>query len=549
MEHRSESVLRGSVWLMASAVLAKLLGAVFRIPLTALLGGSGMGYYSCAYGLFLPVFALSVTGMNTAVAALTAQMRAKGDRVSAERIAANAKRMFGIAGAAGSIVLFLSADALCGTLLQNPHAALAVKCFSPAVWFCCINAVLRGLHEGRRTMQPTAVSQVAEGIGRVLFGLLLCVLVLHFPNQIKQYLPGGTTTAEAAAAAAILGVTISTAVGTLTLLCFRLHPRREPIPQYKPDKASDRALRRALLGILLPVAAASLVTNLTTLIDLAAGLRVLSGVMLRDPLRFGLSAAVSSQEASEYANFCYGAYSGLAVTVFNLVPSVTNMLGKGVLPAFAESFVRHDSDAVQHHAETVLRRTAFLAFPAGLGIAVLAEPILMLLFASRAQEVAAAAPPLVWLGAAVLPAACAYPLFSMMQAAGFAGDTVTVMLIGAAVKLAGNLLLIPHMGLRGAAIATAICYLCIFLLAYGFFRRRTGACLHIAAIFGKTLAAACFCAAAARTVYTLLISGTSRMAALTAAVIAGGSSYLIAYLLLPASKSQTKIPEIFMKNS
>jgi len=123
------------------------------------------------------------------------------------------------------------------------------------------------------------------------------------------------------------------------------------------------------------------------------------------------------------------------------------------------------------------------------------------------------------------------------------------MLIGAAVKLAGNLLLIPHMGLRGAAIATAICYLCIFLLAYGFFRRRTGACLHIAAIFGKTLAAACFCAAAARTFYTLLISGTSRMAALTAAVIAGGSSYLIAYLLLPASKSQTKIPEIFMKNS
>ena len=88
MHTKEQSVLRGSVWLMGSALLAKLLGAVFRIPLTALLGGTGMGYYSCAYGLFLPVFALSVTGMNTAVAALTAQALAQGRRADAARIAA-----------------------------------------------------------------------------------------------------------------------------------------------------------------------------------------------------------------------------------------------------------------------------------------------------------------------------------------------------------------------------------------------------------------------------------------------------------------------------
>ena len=69
---KQQSVLRGSVWLIVSALAAKALGAVFRIPLTAMLGGTGMGYFSCAYGLFLPVFALSVTGINTAVSAVTA---------------------------------------------------------------------------------------------------------------------------------------------------------------------------------------------------------------------------------------------------------------------------------------------------------------------------------------------------------------------------------------------------------------------------------------------------------------------------------------------
>ena len=129
---KKQSVLRGSVWLIGSAILAKLLGAVFRLPLTAMLGGTGMGYFSCAYGLFLPVFALSVTGINTAVSALTAQALAKNDPQTADRIAAISMRLFGIGGMLCSILLFLLAEPFCA-LLHDPQAALAVRCFAPAV--------------------------------------------------------------------------------------------------------------------------------------------------------------------------------------------------------------------------------------------------------------------------------------------------------------------------------------------------------------------------------------------------------------------------------
>lgn len=533
MQTREQSVLRGSVWLMGSALLAKMLGAVFRIPLTALLGGTGMGYYSCAYGLFLPVFALSVTGMNTAVAALTAGALAKGNRADAARIAAAARRMFGLGGTAGSLLLFLSADALCGTLLQNSRAALAVKLFSPAVCICCVNAVLRGLHEGCRRMTPTAVSQVTEGIGRVIFGLLLCRLVFAFPEPVLRLLPRGTSLTEAAAAAAIFGVTLSTLLGTLTLLCFDTKRRADPVPQYPADPDADRRIRRALLQVLLPVAAASLVTNLTTLIDLAAGLRVLSAAMLRDPLRFGLPASLSAEAASEAANFSYGAYSGLAVTVFNLVPSVTNMLGKGVLPAFAGSYARGDRAAMRRHAETVLRRTAFLAVPAGLSVSALSEPILRLLFAARGAEIAAAAAPLRWLGIAVLFAAPAYPLFSMLQAAGFAGDTVTVMLCGAGVKLLGNLLLIPRMGLSGAALSTLLCYLLILLLARRCFTRRTETALPLLRCFLRPGLCGLLCACTAQYICGALSAAYPgrRFLPVMAAAAAGGSLYLLSFLL------------------
>lgn len=520
---RRQSVLRGSVWLMVSAVLAKILGALFRIPLTALLGGTGMGYFSCAYGLFLPVFALSVTGINTAVAALTAQRSAQGDEAAASRIPVPALRMFGLAGLVGSLLLFVLAEPLCGRILHNPNAAFAVKMFAPAIFFCCINAVLRGMHEGRCQMAPTAVSQVTEGIGRVCFGLFLAGTVQRQAAVILPHLPEGLTAESAAAAAAILGVTLSTAVGTLTLLCF---PR--PKRTARSSAADDRSLCASLMQILLPVAAASLVTNLTTLIDLAAGLRVLARTVLRNPAAFGLDASVTAEQAAETANFCYGAFSGMAMTVFQLVPSVTNMLGKGVLPAFAESCAKDDAREKQYHAEQVMRRTAFLAVPAGLGIAALAEPILQMLFSSRPAEIAAAAPSLRVLGFAVICSALSYPLFSMMQAAGYAGDTVTVMLVGAGVKLAGNLLLIPAMQLTGAALSTVLCYAVILLLALMRFRKRTGTPLNMLRIVMPPSFAGMLCAGAA----VWVLPHLTGMLALPVSIAAGGLVYLAAYALL-----------------
>ena len=383
---KQQSVLRGSVWLIGSALLAKCLGAVFRIPLTAMLGGTGMGYFACAYGLFLPVFSLSVTGMNTAVSAVTARAHAQHDPDAAVRTGQIAARMFGIAGAVCTLLLFLTARPLCCSLLHNPRAVSAVRMFAPAVLFCCLNAVLRGIHEGSCNMIPTSVSQVTEGLGRAVLGLLFCNLVLRRENQILPCFPAGTTRPEAAAAAAILGVTLSTAVGLLTLLCFPKPHRASAAPVYTPH--SDRALRRALLRILIPVAAASLVTNLTTLIDLATGLRLLAHVIVSSPEVFGMQPGLTETAAADAANFQFGAYSGMAVTVFNLLPAMTNMLGKGVFPAFAASYAQHRTDETAVHAALVMRRTAFLAIPAGCGMAALAHPILCCLFPTRMQETA-----------------------------------------------------------------------------------------------------------------------------------------------------------------
>ena len=90
---KKQSFLQGSLLLAGSALAAKLCGALFKLPLTAMLGGTGMGHFSTAYGLFLPLYAVLVTGLSTAVARPVAAYTAQGDTAAARRVRSTAVRV------------------------------------------------------------------------------------------------------------------------------------------------------------------------------------------------------------------------------------------------------------------------------------------------------------------------------------------------------------------------------------------------------------------------------------------------------------------------
>ncbi len=512
---KRQTVLGGSLILVASAMVAKVFGAVFRIPLTAMLGGEGMGYFSTAYGLFLPIFTLSVTGVNTAVAALTARLLSSGDAGGARLLHRRSLRMFGGIGFAAALMLYLFAEPICTYLLQNRGAAWAVRCFAPAVFFCSVNAVLRGAWEGREDMRPTAVSQAAESAARLALGLFLCRYVLLHGDTLPFPVTPQTRPMYAAAAA-ILGVSGSTAVGTAVILCCA--GQKKPAP---PTRTDAQTLLHDLWRLILPISAAALVTNLTSLVDLTTGMQCLKQMYQRDFSQNGFS----SSEAA--ANFMYGAFSGMSVTVFNLVPSIVNMLGKGVLPAFSRAYAQNDKAAMKSHAGAVLQTTALLAMPSGLGIFAMSSPILTFLFPSRPMEVAAAAAPLMILGLAVIVLCLSVPLMSMLQAADFASQSAFLMVWGAAAKLLCNLLLIPRLGLVGMAISTFVCYAVILLRAAVTFHRCIGFSTHLLRFCIKPLIASALCAVSAFALYPHISRVMPQSATLLISVLFGGIVYCI----------------------
>ena len=514
---KKQNFIKGSIILMVSAAAAKLLGAVFKIPLTNILGGIGMSYFSCAYSLFMPIYALTVTGLSSAVAKLTAQSAALGMYRNAAKIRRTALTVFSAVGLAGSLLILLLSKPFSTYFLGSSEAAAAVAMIAPSVFFGCITAVERGYYEGMSNMYPTAFSQVAEGAVRAAAGLLLCSFVTEHPRTVLRYFPCFTDIRAAAAAAGILGVTLSTAGAALFFGAMRLFTRAPR--EGESYVMSRRAIVRDLAATALPVGVSSVVTNLTALIDMWTVIGCIAYFGCKTSVPDGVSAA-------ELPHFVYGSFAGIALTVFNLVPSVTNMLGKGALTCIASARESGDRAALEQGTAQALLASAVIAVPAAVGLGVLAPEVLSFLYPRQTDEAAICISSLRYLMAGMVCLCVSFPLFSMLQAVGKPSAPLKIMLLGTVVKLAGNLILIPLMGIDGAALSTTLCYVLILGVSLRVYSAASGVYIK-GADFGKVLYAGAMCGGAAYLVSEAAHrAGAGTVLVLILSAAAGGTVYV-----------------------
>ena len=540
MKRTAQSLGAGAALLLGAAVAVKLIGALFKIPLTNWIGGEGMGYYMTAYSVFNPVYAVSVAGFPAAIARVSAQRSAGRREFSDAFLLQNAFLTFVPLGLLLGILLVLLADSA-AVLVGNPDAGPAIRAIAPAVLFCCMTAVLRGSFEGRGDMRPTAFSQCAEAFVKLIAGLLLVSLCLKGENH-----PGGVSLA----CAALTGVTLSTAAG---FLCAASFYRSENVSAFsKPGhRISGRALRRRLLKTALPICLAALVTNLTTVVDLVTVMNRLTAALLADAdavLSSHPGACLSEMRLADVPNFLFGSYTALAMTVFHLVPALTAPICTGALPFVCALRTQGHTRSARIAVSAVLKASALLAVPAGLGIAALGEPILTLLFPHNIREVAAAAGILRPLGFAAVFTAMACPVNSLLQAVGRPYVPVRLLLCGALLKLAANWFLmgLPGVNIDGAAWGTLLCYGLLMIKGMSVLLRDTASPVNPIGIFIRPAVGGALCAAAAR-IFLMKVGETlPLMAALPVSIAAGGAVYLL-FLRLTVPLSQEEIDILLSK--
>lgn len=551
---KKQNFLQASLLLTVSAVFAKLCGALFKLPLTNLLGGTGMGYFSCAYGLFLPLYAVFVTGISTAVARPVADFAGRGNLVATLRVRHVARIVCAGMGLAGSVLAILLAKSFTLRTSGSLEAYPAVLAIAPAVLLCCLTAVERGYYEGLCSMTPTALSQAIEAVTKLISGLFLGKLCYHLDLNFNlnfniltiNFNSLNFSPESRGALGAVLGVTLSTLTGYLWMIFQNLNQKKQDSKNSKnlnniKNIPTDREIFKLLFRLMIPAALGALVTNLTSLVDLMTIMRCFQKMLAENIPEFYQKACISPEiPVRDAPAFVYGSFMGLSVTVFNLVPSMTNMLAKGVLPCTAQAWSAGDHRSALNYARQVLLLTGMIAIPAGCGIFALAEPVLTFLFAGRDAEILTATAGLRWLAPALIFLCLAFPVFSLLQAIGKEQLPVRIMLVGIAVKTVLNFLLIPEFCTAGASISTSACYLVILILAMQALRKalKSGGELHLVKPFLAQIWGGLLCAGSAWVCYDrLLFHGMHQRIAL----LIGIACAVIIYILVICLSMQEEL--------
>ena len=182
--------LKGAAILGVAGILIKLLGAVFRIPLANLIGDVGMGYYNGAYPIYVFLLTLSTAGIPTAISKLISERLAVGEHLEAHRVFKVSFLLLFLIGLSTTAILFCGAGYIC-ELVGNPGAYYAMRAIAPALLFVPVMAAFRGYFQGMQNMSPTASSQVAEQLFRVVFGLSLAFYL--FPLGLEYAAAGASS--------------------------------------------------------------------------------------------------------------------------------------------------------------------------------------------------------------------------------------------------------------------------------------------------------------------------------------------------------------------
>ncbi len=495
----------GAAILAVGILVVKLIGMFYKIPLLNIIGEQGSADFNNAYNIYSVLLTISTAGLPVAVSKLVSEADALGRRNQVRRTFRLALALFLILGVLSFLVMFFGSEQLAG-LMNDSMAAPGIRALAPAV-ICvgCLSA-FRGYAQGHGSMTPTAVSQIIEALCKLTVGL-----------GLAYWLVGHGADASHAAAGAITGVTVGTIVALAYMLMNFLITRSQE-PQLADDRPDEPAtILKHLLMIAVPITISSSMVGIVTVIDTSLVQGQLQRALLEnqdtwnlygnfvdftsledalsawqaalpdgstvsmslldqyaaqaEALRDQQSALTDLQSASlelhaaleNISRTLYGNYSG-ALNIYNLPTSLMAAVTAAVIPAVSGALARRDRRGAGRITGSALRISALAACPMAVGLFVLGEPIMALIFPNLNPQLAG--PLLSTLGLATLFVCMMLVCNSILQAHGFVSLPVIIMVAGGVVKIITNynVVIQPTIGIYGAPMGNILCFaLCMTL--------------------------------------------------------------------------------------
>lgn len=360
MGKKNSFLVQGSI-LAVSSILVRLIGLLYGIPLTNMIGDEGMGYYSNAFYIYNIALIISSYSLPLAVSKLVSQRNIKKEYRNSYRVFLCSMGFAIVVGTITTLVIYFGSDFLAATIYDEPRSAMPLRVLAPTIFVFAVMGVLRGFFQGKNTMLPTAISQILEQIVNAVVSLIAAYFFMKSHSASDDIAAYG-------AAGGTLGTFIGACIALLFLaFVFALF---KPIldKQLRNDKTGYTEgyseLFTALFITLMPVILSQTVYHLCSVMDNAIFGHVMGGKGL---IREERSALL-------------GIYARKYNILINVPVSIASALAATIVPGIASAKVMGSNLEIKNKVHSVIKFNMLIAIPSAVGLGVLASPILQLLF-------------------------------------------------------------------------------------------------------------------------------------------------------------------------
>lgn len=362
-------LVQGSILAVAS-IIAKIIGMIYRFPLTNTLGNEGNSYYSTANEVYNIVLMISSFSLPLAVSKLVSERIHKGEYKNAHRVFLCAMRFALIAGGALALLTYVFAGVITKYVLSIELAVYALRVLAPAIFVFAIVGVFRGFFQGYSNMTPTAVSQVIEQIVNAIFTVVCANIMYSYGVSLAQENGNELLGPAWGAAGGTFGTVVSITVAMLFMMFVYTVQKSTLKRQMRRDVTthleSERAIYRTMILTIIPIVLSTLIYNISNVAD--------QGVFNKVLLSQGYTE-------KQYTSI-WGIYSGQFRVLMNVPLSLASCLAPSVVPSLTAAMARGDRGDARRKIRTSVRFTMIITIPCAVGMAALAKPILTMLYPS-----------------------------------------------------------------------------------------------------------------------------------------------------------------------
>ncbi len=350
--------------LAMAGIIVRIIGILYRAPLTGIIGDEGNGYYTHAYNIYTIILLIASYSIPSAMSKVVAQYLAVGENKNAMRIVRMAFFYVVVVGGAASVLTWFGAP-----FLVESRSVPVLRIFTPTIFLSGILGVLRGFFQSFKTMVPTSISQIIEQI------LNACVSVFAAWLLIRL---SGAADPSVIAMRGAMGSALGTGSGVLIALCFLLFILQRYNGRIRDglkngDKGAYHILTnkesmKVILTVVTPFILSTFIYNFSTSLNQTIYTKIMK-------LHYHMT------EARIATN--YGIFAGKAVVIANIPIALASAMSSAIIPSISSAFAAGDRERSKRQVETAIRATMTIAIPSAVGLCALAEPVTGLLFPQK----------------------------------------------------------------------------------------------------------------------------------------------------------------------